>query len=75
MVDQNNMSNKISDNKAYQLLIKTIKIEIRSAQIKAAVSVNTELLKLYWFLGSQIVAEQEKGHWGRTPVFTLDLQS
>ena len=64
MISKNNMNNKMSNDKAYQLLIKTIKTEIRSAQIKAAVSVNTELLKLYWFLGSQIAAEQEKGHWG-----------
>ena len=37
---------------------------IRQTQIKAAVKVNTELLKLYWQLGSDIVERQKNAHWG-----------
>ena len=37
----------------------------RSSQIKAAVSVNEELLKFYWSLGHDIVERQEENKYGR----------
>jgi len=58
------MSNKSIQHDEYQQFIKTVKTKIQSAQIKAAVSVNIELLKLYWFLGSEVVEKQKKSHWG-----------
>jgi hypothetical protein len=37
-----------------------LKERVCSAQIKAAVAVNTELSRLYWELGKSIVEQQEK---------------
>ena len=41
-----------------------LKLRIRQSQIKAAVKVNTELLRLYWQMGSEIVEKQKNAHWG-----------
>ena len=41
-----------------------MKLRIRQSQIKAAVKVNTELLRLYWQMGSEIVEKQKNAHWG-----------
>ena len=48
----------------YKIFIKQIKSRIQSSQIKAALSVNREMLKLYWFIASEIVKKQELSHWG-----------
>jgi len=37
--------------------------ELKS-QIKAAVSVNSQLIMLYWDLGRQVVEKQEQSKWG-----------
>ena len=46
----------------YKSWVVDLKSRIRQSQIKAAVKVNTELLKLYWHLGSEIVEKQKKSH-------------
>jgi hypothetical protein len=38
----------------YTKFITSLKAKIRSAQIKAAVTVNSELIKLYWEIGKEI---------------------
>ena len=38
----------------YTKFITSLKVKIRSAQIKAAVTVNNELIKLYWEIGKEI---------------------
>ncbi len=48
----------------YRSFIREIKQRIQSAQIKAAVSVNQELLHLYWDLAERIVAKQQETAWG-----------
>ena len=58
------MRNDITKPKDYKIFIKQIKNKIQSAQIKAAISVNQEMLKLYWFMGSEIVKKQETANWG-----------
>ena len=45
---------------SYPMLLKDIKSRIRSAQIKAALSVNRELIELYWDIGKLITARQKK---------------
>jgi predicted nuclease of restriction endonuclease-like (RecB) superfamily len=49
-------------SKEYKQWIIELKGKIRSAQVKAAVSVNTELILLYWELGKMIVAQENT--WG-----------
>lgn len=46
-------------DKEYKALFADIKAKIRSTQIKAASSVNSELLKLYWSIGADIVFRQK----------------
>ena len=48
----------------YKAFISEIKQRIHTAQIKAAVRVNTELLRLYWDLAERIVANQQQATWG-----------
>ncbi len=48
----------------YKNWIGELKQRIRQSQIKAAVRVNTELLQLYWQLGSEIVEKQQNAKWG-----------
>src|SRR5258708_33315715 len=61
----------------YPTLLDSIKARIRAAQIKAALSVNRELIELYWSIGRDIVLRQETGGWGKSVVERLaaDLQA
>jgi predicted nuclease of restriction endonuclease-like (RecB) superfamily len=56
---------------AYPLLLKEIKDRIRLAQVKAALSINRELIELYWGIGKSIVARQHNEGWGKSVVETL----
>lgn len=38
--------------------------DIRHAQVKAAIKVNTELLRLYWRMGADICEKQKSASWG-----------
>jgi len=58
------VSRLIKKDPAYFDFIQGIKNRVQSAQIKAAVSVNQELLRLYWYIGSQIVEKQKQSSWG-----------
>jgi predicted nuclease of restriction endonuclease-like (RecB) superfamily len=62
--------------KGYAALLQDIKERIKSAQIKAALSVNRELLALYWQIGQQIVERQQAERWGNAVIDRLgaDLQ-
>ncbi|MFN0037411.1 MAG: DUF1016 N-terminal domain-containing protein [Saprospiraceae bacterium] len=53
------------------------KTKIQSAQIKAALHVNAELLSLYWEFGRDIVAQQQTAVWGEglIPRLAKDLKS
>jgi hypothetical protein len=64
----------ISDQN-YKSWLTKLKLEIRSSQLKAAITINTALLDFYWELGKTI-AEKEKV-WGSKFLETLskDLQS
>jgi predicted nuclease of restriction endonuclease-like (RecB) superfamily len=48
----------------YEDFLSDLKTKIRSAQIKAALSVNRELIALYWEIGKAIIEKQEKYGWG-----------
>jgi len=51
-------------NNEYKQWLTDLKSRIRQSQIKAAVKVNTELLRLYWDLGQDIVVRQMETTWG-----------
>lgn len=48
----------------YNKWFETIKLKIKSAQLKAAISVNTQLMELYWDLAKDIVNKQKEANWG-----------
>ena len=48
----------------YKEFIQRIKQKAKQAQIKASIKVNTELLKFYWELGSEIIEKQKSTSWG-----------
>lgn len=54
----------MDSDKEYLNWISSLKERIRSAQIKAAVSVNVEMIALYWDIGRTIVEKQEYSNWG-----------
>jgi len=58
------VSRLIKKDPAYFDFIQDIKKRVQSAQIKAAVSVNQELLRLYWDMGAKIVEKQKQTAWG-----------
>ncbi len=48
----------------YQDWLRALKIRLRQVQLKAAVTVNQELLRFYWALGADIVERQRNAAWG-----------
>ncbi len=61
----------LAKNKEYMQLLHKIKVRVRSAQIKAAISINQELIQLYWDMGKMITERQAKGKWGDSIVDLL----
>jgi predicted nuclease of restriction endonuclease-like (RecB) superfamily len=61
----------------YAKWIASLKNKIRSAQLKAAISVNREMIKLYWEIGQDIAHKQEREAWGTKIVERVakDLQN
>ena len=57
--------------------LNNIKSKIRTAQIKATLSANSELIRLYWNIGRDIFEKQEIKGWGNSIVENLskDLKS
>jgi predicted nuclease of restriction endonuclease-like (RecB) superfamily len=71
------MTDLISNSKSYQDLLARLKSQIRTAQVRAAVAVNQELVLLYWGIGKEILQRQASEGWGSKVVDRLaqDLHS
>jgi len=50
--------------KDYEQFLGELKDRIRTAQLRAAISVNRELVLLYWQIGRDILARQKQHGWG-----------
>ncbi len=48
----------------YAVFLGDLKQRIRQAQVRAALSVNEELVLLYWQIGQQILEQQRRAGWG-----------
>ncbi|MBW4503710.1 MAG: DUF1016 family protein [Scytonema hyalinum WJT4-NPBG1] len=48
----------------YDDFLRGLKERILSAQVKAALSVNRELVLLYWYIGREILTRQQQQGWG-----------
>ena len=61
-------SNQITKRQAlpdtYPVFLQELKQRIRQSQLRASVSVNRELVLLYWRIGRDILLRQEREHWG-----------
>jgi len=58
------MTNTSTNNTDFKQWLVSLKTRIRQSQIKAAIKVNEELLRLYWDLGHDIVVRQMDAEWG-----------
>lgn len=60
----------------YAEFLEALKDRVRQAQTKAMLSVNRELIALYWDIGRRIVERQEREGWGKGVVDRLasDIQ-
>ena len=54
----------LSNTTDFKQWLVSLKTRIRQSQIKAAIKVNEELLRLYWDLGHDIVVRQMDAEWG-----------
>jgi len=52
-------------------LLASINERIQTAQVRAAISVNRELVLLYWGIGKEILARQSAEGWGTKVVERL----
>jgi predicted nuclease of restriction endonuclease-like (RecB) superfamily len=71
------MAELIPNTKGYQDLLAVLKGRIRTAQVRAALSVNQELVLLYWGIGKEILIRQREDGWGTKVIERLakDLRS
>lgn len=71
------MEEQSPSTQSYAALLKTIKERIQTAQVRAAVAVNQELVLLYWGIGNEILARQRAEGWGTRVIERLakDLSS
>lgn len=62
---------------SYLPFLEEVKTRIQQSQIKAALAVNQELLKLHWWIGREIATRQETEKWGTHVIerFCKDIQS
>ncbi len=61
----------------YEKTLADLKRQIQASQLKAAVAVNKELIRLYWTIGKTVVEKQENSGWGSKFIENLakDLQN
>ncbi len=62
----------ISDTSYYKW-IEDVKARYQASQAKAAVRVNTEMLRFYWCLGADIVRIKAESKWGTGVLQQLSL--
>ena len=64
-------------DKQYIDWLKELKLKVKQAQQRAFLSVNQEMLRLYWNLGKEITQKADKSNWGDKVVTRIakDLQS
>lgn len=68
---QQPLAQLIKSPSGYAKLLEDLKTKIRSAQIRAGLAVNRELVMLYWEIGRRILAKQKIHGWGAKVVERL----
>jgi len=64
-------NNQFPAVEGYEQLLRDLKERIRSAQVRAALAVNRELVLLYWQIGRDILTRQQQQGWGAKVVTQL----
>lgn len=69
------MADRMFTTKGYRDLLADLKKQIQTAQVRAALAVNRELVLLYWGIGRQILDRQRREGWGKSviPRLSKDL--
>ena len=57
----------------YISFLTDIKLKIREAQIKATLSVNAQMIQMYWDIGKMISEKQKKEGWGTGIISKLSV--
>ena len=65
------MANEIISDKDYADFLQSLKERVQQAQVRAMLSVNRELVLLYWQIGREILARQQQQGWGAKVVERL----
>ena len=78
MAEKNNIPQFVNNDsfmadKNYVQWLSDLKKRFHAAQLKAAVKVNTEMLKFYWSLGEDICEKQKQYKWGQKLLADLVL--
>jgi len=75
-LDDRAMEGALKHNADYQNWLDQIKTKIKTAQYRAALSVHSVLLELYWEMGKEIVEKQKVEAWGSGFIeqFAADLR-
>jgi predicted nuclease of restriction endonuclease-like (RecB) superfamily len=67
------MSKDLIQSNKYREWLENIKSKIRSARTRAAFSLNSELIKLYWDIGKELHDKVDKAKWGAGIVDQLSI--
>lgn len=51
-------------NQDYKHFLTDIKTRLQTAQIRAALAANSELIQFYWRLGKELLEKQKRHQWG-----------
>ncbi len=51
-------------DKDYQNLLNEIKVRLKEAQLRAAITLNQALIQFYWDIGQLIIRRQQESKWG-----------
>ncbi|MCX6599857.1 MAG: PDDEXK nuclease domain-containing protein [Acidobacteria bacterium] len=65
------MADLIANSHSYRDLLARLKTQIRTAQVRAALAVNQQLVMLYWGIGREILERQQSEGWGSKVVERL----
>ena len=67
------MKIQLCKHKNYQTLLCSLKERVQKAQIKASLSINAQLIELYWQIGREILLQQFQKGWGQKIIEQLSL--
>ncbi len=71
------MKKVITIDNEYKQWVADLKRRVKGAQVKAALRVNNEMIRLYWSIGADIVQKRAENRWGDRffEILNKDLQS